>query len=248
MDKMNMLPAHHFLQSIAPNCAKPNCLANQVLACVRVLTLTVIAALLMFSPTGAAAQTSNVAPKSQDSPAGNAENGKEAFASRNCSVCHGSEGQGAAGPRIGPPGRLFPDFVRYVRQPTGQMPPVSGQAVPDSELADIYVYLRSLKPAPQSSFSAASGNAQNGKRIYTSYGCYQCHGGQGQGSTQTAAPRIGPPSLSISAFASYVRQPTNQMPPYTSKVVSDSDLADIYAFLQSIPMPPSAKSIPLLNQ
>jgi mono/diheme cytochrome c family protein len=37
------------------------------------------------------------------------------------------------------------------------------------------------------------------------------------------------------------------MPPYTKKVVSDRELADIYAYLQSIPQPPAAKSIPILN-
>jgi mono/diheme cytochrome c family protein len=186
------------------------------------------------------------AQRPQDAPAGNIENGKKAFAARNCAMCHGSEAQGATGPRIGPPGRAFADFMRYVRQPTGQMPPVSGQAVPDSELTDIYSYLRSLGLA--SNLSAANGNAQNGKRIYNSYGCYQCHGGEGQGSIQTGAPRIGPPSLSFSAFAGYARQPTNQMPPYTAKAVSDSELADIYAFLQSRPVPPPVKDIPLLNE
>jgi hypothetical protein len=38
------------------------------------------------------------------------------------------------------------------------------------------------------------------------------------------------------------------MPPYTAKAVSDQDVVDIYAFLQTIPAPPPAKSIPLLNQ
>jgi hypothetical protein len=38
------------------------------------------------------------------------------------------------------------------------------------------------------------------------------------------------------------------MPPYTSKVVSDAELGDIYAFLKSIRQPPQVKSIPLLNQ
>ena len=42
--------------------------------------------------------------------------------------------------------------------------------------------------------------------------------------------------------------PTNQMPPYTSKAVPDQDLADIYAYLKSIPMPPKGKDIPLLNK
>jgi mono/diheme cytochrome c family protein len=101
-------------------------------------------------------------------------------------------------------------------------------------------------PAPKAGASPA-GNIQNGKRIYTAYGCYQCHGGEGQGSMQTGGSRIGPPLMQLPGFAAYIRQPAGQMPPYTSKAVSDSELADIYAFLQSRPVPPPAKSIPLLN-
>jgi hypothetical protein len=37
------------------------------------------------------------------------------------------------------------------------------------------------------------------------------------------------------------------MPPYTSKVVTDSDLANIYAFVQARPAPPPVQSIPLLK-
>jgi len=44
-----------------------------------------------------------------------------------------------------------------------------------------------------------------------------------------------------------VRNPKGEMPPYTSKVVKDQELADIYALLQSIPAPPASKSIPMLN-
>jgi hypothetical protein len=42
-----------------------------------------------------------------------------------------------------------------------------------------------------------------------------------------------------------VRKPTGEMPPYTAKVVSDQELADIYAFLKSRPHPPAAKELPL---
>lgn len=94
--------------------------------------------------------------------------------------------------------------------------------------------------------TAPAGNVQNGKRIYTSYGCYQCHGRQGQGSSATGS-RLGPKPIPFSAFVLYVRTPAGQMPPYTSKVVSDAELADIYSFLESLPQPPAAKSIPLLN-
>jgi mono/diheme cytochrome c family protein len=206
----------------------------------------VLAALLGFFIAGSA-----VCAAAAQAPAGNAENGKQSFTSRNCSTCHGSDAQGMAGsgPKIGPPGIAFGDFLKYVRMPTGNMPPVSAQRVPDSELADIYAYLNSMAGAsPQSAFSAGPGNMGNGKKIFASYGCYECHGYQGQGSKQTGTPRMGPTALSVGAFAAYVRQPTGDMPPYTSKVVSDSDIADIYAYLQSIPAPTPSKNIPLLNQ
>jgi mono/diheme cytochrome c family protein len=102
--------------------------------------------------------------------------------------------------------------------------------------------------ARQSSDSPANGNAQNGKKLFMSDGCYECHGRQGQGAAQTGAARIGPPQLSFEGFQNYVRKPTNQMPPYTTKAVPDQDLADIYAYLKSIPMPPKGKDIPLLNK
>ena len=89
-----------------------------------------------------------------------------------------------------------------------------------------------------------AGNAENGKRIYTSYGCYQCHGRAGQGG---AGPRLGPNPISFAVFVSYSRHPSGQMPPYTNKVVSDSEFADIYAFVKSLPQPPAVKDIPLLN-
>ena len=85
-------------------------------------------------------------------------------------------------------------------------------------------------------------NAGHGRRIYTKYGCYECHGFEGQGSSATG-PRIGPGPIPFAAFTAYVRKPTGQMPPYTSKVMSDSELADVYSFLQALPKPPAVKSI-----
>jgi mono/diheme cytochrome c family protein len=102
--------------------------------------------------------------------------------------------------------------------------------------------------AQQSATPAPARNAQNGKKLFTSDGCYECHGFQGQGATQTGAARIGPPILPLEEFLSYVRHPANQMPPYSAKAVSDQDLTDIYAYLKSIPLPPKGKDIPLLNK
>jgi mono/diheme cytochrome c family protein len=93
-----------------------------------------------------------------------------------------------------------------------------------------------------------AGNAETGKKIFTKDGCYECHGREGQGAAQGAGPRIGPPQLSLEAFGKYVHQPTGQMPPYTAKVLSDQDVADIYAYLQSRPKAKPSKDIPLLNE
>ena len=87
---------------------------------------------------------------------------------------------------------------------------------------------------------AQSGNGENGKRLFTKYGCYECHGREGQGSSMTG-PRLAPNPIPFEALVAYVRKPMREMPPYTDKVVSDQDLADIYAFLRSRPRPPAAK-------
>jgi mono/diheme cytochrome c family protein len=99
--------------------------------------------------------------------------------------------------------------------------------------------------APQDEKPPA-GNVQNGKKLFTSYGCFECHGHQAEG-TSVGGPRLGPNPILFSAFVRYIRQPTGQMPPFTIKVASDADLADIYAFLQSLPQPPKADSIPALK-
>jgi mono/diheme cytochrome c family protein len=95
---------------------------------------------------------------------------------------------------------------------------------------------------------AASGNAENGKRLYMRNGCYECHGtvGQGAGNNPTA-PKLAPKPIALAALIAYVRKPSGGMPAYTSKVMSDSEIADVRAFLLTIPEPPPVKDIPLLN-
>src|SRR5216110_1098006 len=99
-------------------------------------------------------------------------------------------------------------------------------------------------PAPGAAPAAPAGNAANGKKIFSSYGCYQCHGYSAQGG---AGARLAPRPIAFAALSKYVRRPTGQMPPYTTKVVSDQELADIYAFLLTIPQPPAANTIAILS-
>jgi mono/diheme cytochrome c family protein len=111
----------------------------------------------------------------------------------------------------------------------------------------IFLHVRSAAVAQESKpADAAIGNAENGKRIFNKNGCYECHGREGQGSNMTG-PRIAPDPVPFDVLTRYVRKPSGEMPPYTDKVVSDRELADIYAFLQSRPHPPAAKNNPLLK-
>jgi mono/diheme cytochrome c family protein len=98
--------------------------------------------------------------------------------------------------------------------------------------------------APASSNAAPSGNVANGKKIYSDYGCYQCHGYEGQGGVGS---RLAPNPAPFAFFNIYIRRPTRTMPPYTPKVMTDQEIADIYAFLKTIPPAPSVASIPLLT-
>ncbi len=88
--------------------------------------------------------------------------------------------------------------------------------------------------APALAQTAPHGDAVNGKRVYMVDGCYQCHGTVGQGSRPTG-PHLAPNPVPYEGFAAQVRHPANIMPPYTSVVLSDQELADIYAYLLTIP-------------
>jgi mono/diheme cytochrome c family protein len=195
--------------------------------------------------------TSNQEPSSKAS-LGNAQKGKQSFETLGCNKCHGSEGEGVASsgpggvPRIASTSLTLATFIQLVRKPKNVMPPFGTDRASDSDLGDVYAFLQTLKPAAKPE-TAGAANPSNGQRQFVKYGCYECHGYLGQGSTSTGGTRLGPPQIPLSAFTSYVREPTGQMPPYTAKAVSNDDLAEIYNFLKSVPPPPPLKSITILN-
>ena len=91
----------------------------------------------------------------------------------------------------------------------------------------------------------SAGDAKNGKVLFKKYGCWQCHGDMGQGGN--AGARLSQTRLNQNGFSNYVRNPpSGGMPPYRLKVMGNQDLADIFAFVKSLPEP--AKNIPLLSQ
>jgi mono/diheme cytochrome c family protein len=93
-----------------------------------------------------------------------------------------------------------------------------------------------------------TGNVENGKRLFTKMTCYYCHGTEGQGSIAGVGPRIALVPRSLENFSRYVRRPTGRMSGYSETVLPDPDLADIYAFLRSLPAVRPVGEIPLLEQ
>jgi len=98
------------------------------------------------------------------------------------------------------------------------------------------------KPAAQA--AAPAGKVENGGVLYKKVGCYQCHSNQAQGGL--SGPRIGPNLVPYARFSQYTRHPAGEMPPYTTKVLSDQDLADIYAWVNARPRPPAVDTLPQL--
>ena len=94
--------------------------------------------------------------------------------------------------------------------------------------------------------SGVAASAEKGKIGFVRHGCWQCHGYEGQGGV--TGPKLGPDPIPFETLSSFVRTTSRAMPPYREEILSNEDLADIYAYLQSIPKAPDPKSIPLLNQ
>ena len=108
------------------------------------------------------------------------------------------------------------------------------------------VWLAALAAGLVVSSWAGASASEKGKQLYVKHGCWQCHGTVGQGA-QTG-PKLAPEPMPQETFVSFVRTTNRAMPPYRETVLPDADLADIYAYLQSVPKAADYKSIPLLSQ
>ena len=91
----------------------------------------------------------------------------------------------------------------------------------------------------------SAARVENGRELYAKYTCYGCHGFSGQNGPGN---RLVPMRMNQTGFTGYVRRPPrpNQMPSYSTKVLSDAQLGDIWAYLRTLPDAPQAKDIPLL--
>jgi mono/diheme cytochrome c family protein len=103
--------------------------------------------------------------------------------------------------------------------------------------------------------SPVTGNAANGKGLYFSYGCYACHGYNGETGARSFVGRWG--NLATEeTFLRFLRgranvaplTPSTSMPNFGESSLSDKQAKDIYAYIRTFKSSaPDLKDIPVLN-
>jgi mono/diheme cytochrome c family protein len=103
--------------------------------------------------------------------------------------------------------------------------------------------------------SPVTGNAASGKGLYYSYGCYACHGYNGETGARAFVGRWG--NLTTEqAFLKFLRgranvaplTPSTSMPNFSEATLSDKQAKDIYAYIRTFKSTaPELKEIPVLN-
>lgn len=92
---------------------------------------------------------------------------------------------------------------------------------------------------PVLAFAQTPASAGRGQVLFLRDGCYECHGTVGQGAV--TGPRLAPDAPDLETMTAYLRAPAGQMPPYSPKVISDAEIADIHAYLASVKGPAKAR-------
>ena len=93
----------------------------------------------------------------------------------------------------------------------------------------------------------APGGVPNGKRLYLAT-CFECHGRSGQGGAMNGpAPILANTAMPFDGFRAQLREPIGDMPAYSQSVMSDEQVADIYAFVKTLPGPLPTKDMAIFK-
>ena len=87
----------------------------------------------------------------------------------------------------------------------------------------------------------AVGNPTNGQSLFFDMGCNVCHGDRGEG---LVGPTIAMTIVPLERVVEQYREPLEAMTAFPPDQISDEEIADIYAWLQTVPRPPAAQEIP----
>lgn len=93
-----------------------------------------------------------------------------------------------------------------------------------------------LPPTPtmETEARAMMADARHGQELFNRLGCMACHGAQGEGGV---GPTIAQTELPLERVVRQYRAPYRNMPRFGPDQVSEADIADIYAYLHTLPTP-----------
>jgi ubiquinol-cytochrome c reductase cytochrome c subunit len=177
---------------------------------------------------------------------GNAAAGKQAFMKYGCYECHGTLGQGnlSAGPAIAPHPIPYANFLTYIRAPRGLMPPFDARVLPAADAQNIFAYLAAIPAGPPASRIGVlqaidTGNAggpahvspqlARGHQVFGEF-CIKCH----------ASAPIGPRLTNVKAHENLaatiaqIKNPPPPMPKLYPSPLSEQDVNDVAAYVQSL--------------
>ena len=106
--------------------------------CEGISSILATATLLALMAVGVATST-----LAADKPA-NVARGKQLYMATGCYQCHGTRGQGGAGPRLAPGPIPLAGVLQQLRHPRARMPFYTEVVMPDKDVEDIYAYLQSV--------------------------------------------------------------------------------------------------------
>ena len=130
--------------------------------------------------------------------------------------------------------------MRNVTQNRGVLAAIAGAGLVAAALAGFTGMARAQDAPP--------GDAIEGKRLYLAVGCFTCHGRSGQGGAMNGpAPVLAKTQMPFEGFKGQLRSPVNDMPAYSEKVMTDKQVADIYAFVESLPGPRPTKDMKIFD-
>ena len=103
--------------------------------------------------------------------------------------------------------------------------------------------------------SPVTGNAANGKKVFLSYGCYACHGYNGETGARNFVGRWG--NLQTEQqFITFLRgranlaplTPVSSMPNFSVQSLPDDKAKDLYAYIRTFKSTaPASKNVPALD-
>jgi len=93
--------------------------------------------------------------------------------------------------------------------------------------------------------AAQQGDPARGMTVWAQKNCKSCHGTMGEG--RYAGPRAGD-GFTAEQWINQVRNPRSMMPAFRPDQVSDQEVADMNAYMQTLPKPASFTPVPSIAQ